>query len=391
MIDKLKYSECTLCKACSNVCPVGCVEYNNKQKSFLYPTINYHKCIKCNNCERVCPPLIRNKENDSLKITYAAKTLDNNIRFESSSGGLFSEFSKKILDENGVVVGAAFNNNWEVKHIFVDNEEELKKLRGSKYVQSDINNTYSIIKKELHNDKKVLFSGCPCQVAGLKAFLNKDYKNLFTIDFICHSIPSQEIFNSYIAILELKFKSKIVDFRFREKSKGWHTSSVKCNFENGKVYTKPITEDMYMLGFLNTVYTKPVCLHCQFKNLKSGSDITISDYWGSEVFEKEIDDNKGLSLVIINSRKGESLFENIKNKVIYKMTDFHNATQYNQRIFSSAIENKKSDAFFVAVKKHGYEYAFNRYCKEKIITTIKRKVRLSISKCKRLIVREYMR
>lgn len=387
MIDKLHYSKCTLCKACSNICQKDCIEFDNEQNSFLYPTINLEKCIECNNCERVCPVLVKLVESNSLKITYAAKNIDDNIRMDSSSGGVFSVFSEKILNEDGIVVGASFNENWEVKHIIIDNEDQLKNLRGSKYVQSDISNIYSIIKKELQKGKKVLFSGCPCQVAGLKAYLNIGYINLLTIDFICHSIPSQEIFNSYIDLLELKFKSKIINFKFKEKTKGWHDSSVRGQFENGKVYTKPITEDMYMRGFLNTIYTKPACLNCQFKNFKSGSDVTISDYWGSEIFEKEIDDNKGLSLIIINSRQGEDIFESIKNKVVCKLTDFDKAIQYNQGILYSATKNKNSEVFFIAAKKKGYEYAFKRYCKEKIIAIIKRKIRLSLRKCKNLIVR----
>ena len=267
-----------------------------------------------------------------------------------------------------------------------NNKEELSKLRGSKYVQSNTNYVFKEVRKQLIKEKKVLFSGCPCQIAGLKKFLGKDYENLYTVDFICHGIPSQNTFDRYIEFVEKRYKSKVIEFFFRDKSKGWHTSSVKVTFENGKKYSKFITEDMYMRGFLNNIYCKQSCHNCKFRNHRSGSDITLADYWGAEVEECDIDDNKGLSLVIVNSIKGELLKKSIEKTSLLKPTSYENAIKYNQSLIKSSPVSDDRCKFIKLAELNQYDKIFKQLCKEKYNKVFVRKVRKILGKIKRLII-----
>ena len=385
MIKKLEYSKCTLCKSCINSCPKKCIRFEDNNTGFMYPIISNSECIKCGICEKKCPILTPLNSKNSNKKAYVAKSIDDNIRLNSSSGGIFSVLAKYIISCNGVVCGAKFGKDFTVKHSIIDKEEELKYLRGSKYVQSDIENTYIDINNKLKSGRKVLFSGCPCQIAGLKGYLRKEYDNLYLIDFICHGIPSQAIFNEYLNILRNKYKSDIVNVIFRDKSKGWHESSVKVIFENGKIYIKTIYHDMYMRGFLNNFYLKESCHNCQFREGKSGSDLTIADYWGAEIEAKEMDDNKGLSLVIANTNRGEELLNKINENILLKVTDFHRAIKYNKSFIESSKENKDKTNFFELAEKRGYKKAFYKYCKEKNSTIIKRNIRMAFGRVKRVI------
>lgn len=386
MIDKLDYKRCTICQACINICPKDCISLSYRKDDFDYPTIDKKQCINCKLCEKSCPVLNPLEKNKPLKEIYAGINLDEHIRLNSSSGGIFTSLAKIILKYDGYISGAIFDDNFQVKHIITNNEEELKKLRGSKYVQSNTYNIYKSIKEKLKENKKVLFTGCPCQVGGLKKYLGKDYENLYTIDFICHGITSQNTFNGYKSLLEQRYKSKIVEFLFREKSKGWHTSSVKVSFDNGKIYTKPITEDEYMRGFLNNLYSKPACHDCDFRNFKSTSDITLADYWGAEVEEKEIDDNKGLSIILVNSQKGKELKDKIKSDIYLKNIDFDRAIKYNQSLIKSSRQSEFRDKFFILSDKDGYEKAFIKLCREKVYKKIVREVHLALGRIKRFII-----
>ena len=386
MIEKLDYSKCTICQACTNICPKECIEVKYLKEEFYYPVIDKKKCINCGACERVCPVLNPLEIGKTLKKAYAGININENERLKSSSGGIFTSLANVILDENGIVCGAAFDKNFKVNHIAIDNKEELSKLRGSKYVQSNTNYVFKEVRKQLIKEKKVLFSGCPCQIAGLKKFLGKDYENLYTVDFICHGIPSQNTFDRYIEFVEKRYKSKVIEFFFRDKSKGWHTSSVKVTFENGKKYSKFITEDMYMRGFLNNIYCKQSCHNCKFRNHRSGSDITLADYWGAEVEECDIDDNKGLSLVIVISIKGELLKKSIEKTSLLKPTSYENAIKYNQSLIKSSPVSDDRCKFIKLAELNQYDKIFKQLCKEKYNKVFVRKVRKILGKIKRLII-----
>lgn len=387
MINKVSKNECSLCQACSEICPKSCIEYKDELYGFKYPVINKVNCINCNLCESVCPIINPLKLKESKKEIFAAKNLNDHIRKKSSSGGVFSAVAQKVLLEQGVVCGVAFNSNFDVIHKIITSKDELSALRGSKYVQSNINQSYKQIKIALLQNKKVLFSGCPCQVAGLKKFLKKDYDNLLTIDFICHGIPSQSLFNEYRSYLEKKYKSKIIDFKFRDKSKGWHYSSVRVCFENGKIYSKPITEDLYMRGFLTNIYLKPACHQCKFRNFKSGSDLTLADFWGAEIEVKDIDDNKGLSLVICNTSTALNIIEDFSDNVYIQKVDFDKAISYNQSLLYSSKENEFKKYFFEDREKYGFDKAFLKYCSEKKQDYIIRNIRKKLGILKKTLLK----
>lgn len=386
MIDKLDYKRCTICQVCVNVCPKNCITLDSFKDGFNYPVIDKERCINCNICEKKCPVLNPLQSKTSLKQAYAGMNINEEERIKSSSGGVFSTLAKNILNSDGVVCGATFDEHFQVSHIIIESENELPKLRGSKYVQSNTKDIFNQVKKQLDTGKKVLFTGCPCQVGGLKKYLGKEYENLYLMDFICHGIPSQNIFDNYIKLLEKKYKSKVVEFFFRDKTRGWHTSIIKAKFENGKEYTKFVTEDMYMRGFYGNLYLKPACYNCEFRNFKSGSDITLGDFWGSEVEEKEIDDNKGLCAVIVNTSKGIKLKDSINDSNFFKSVDYNKILKYNKGLEKSFEPSPKRDEFLQLVKNEQYNKIFNKICKEKNKQKLIRIVRSRLGKIKRSIM-----
>lgn len=388
MIKKLKYNECTICQSCVNACPLKCISLKDRNYDFLYPRIDLEKCINCGLCEKVCPVINPIEIQKPIKKTYAALNLDNPIRKESSSGGIFSALASEIIINNGIVAGVSFDTELNVKHIIVDKISDLKFLRGSKYVQSDIGLIFSKVKSELDNNKNVLFSGCPCQVSGLKGFLRRKYDNLYTIDFICHGIPSSITFKEYCNILSKKNKSKITNFNFRDKSKGWHLYRVKVEFENGKVYSKSMLEDEYIRGFIRNVYLKSSCHQCKFRNFKSGSDITLADFWGSEVAQKDIDDNNGLSAVIVNSKNGEKLLSQIRENIYLREVNINEVIKYNKSLIESSVPSMDRELFFKLAYENEYKVAFNKVCKEKEIVRIIRILRGNLGKVKRCILKK---
>ncbi|MBS6115844.1 Coenzyme F420 hydrogenase/dehydrogenase, beta subunit C-terminal domain [Thomasclavelia spiroformis] len=351
MIDKVTIKECYLCKACSNICPANAIDYLIEEKGFLYPEINYSKCTNCNMCEKVCP-VINNTKTKKVRypITYALRSKNIDVRLNSSSGGIFFELGSYVLDQGGSACGAIFVKDFQVMHVITNEKNMLKKMCGSKYVQSDVGLVYRKIKEKLNAGKTVLFCGCPCQTSALKFYLKKDYNNLFLIDFICHGIPSQTFLDAYIKTMEEKYHSKASQIEFRNKDKGWHRSCVKILFENGKIYNELVSVDVYMTAFLNGTIMKESCYHCGMKNFNSNSDITLGDFWGAELYFPEIDDNTGISVAFVNTEKGNDLlnlldiekFEVDKEKII----------KYNRNVIESTKPHQKRNEFYKYCEKN---------------------------------------
>lgn len=308
MIENTEKRKCCGCSACVQACPKQCIEMKADDEGFLYPKVHEGDCINCGLCVRVCPIVKSNEKvganNDEVQA-YSAYFNDEAIRLSSSSGGLFSAIAQHIIRENGVVFGAAFDDDFMVHHIAVDTMEGLAKLRGSKYTQSRIENTYQEAKQYLESGRPVLYSGTACQIAGLKSYLKKDYEQLLTIDVLCHGVPSPKVWEIYINEQGETHESKITKICFRDKSTGWKGYSVKLNFENGTEYSQVFNQDAFMRLFLSNVCLRPSCHDCLFKGFPRVSDITLGDCWGVEKHFPEMDDNKGTSVVIVNSQKGE--------------------------------------------------------------------------------------
>ena len=308
---------CCGCTACMHVCPVKCIAMQEDEEGFLYPVIEEEKCIHCHKCEKVCP--IPNIENLNTKTeTFVGYSRDEAIRKQSSSGGIFSVVAEWILQEGGVVFGAAFDENFEVCHIAIETEAGLEKLRGSKYVQSRMENVYPEAKQYLEMKRKVLFTGTACQIAGLKKYLNHEYENLYTIDVLCHGVPSPKIWRMYLEEKKKQHHASVEKFEFRNKENGWKNYSINILFSYKQRYRVHYFEDKFMKMFLGNIDLRPSCYECPFKDFPRISDMTIGDSWGIENYMPDMDDDKGTSIILVHSLNGERMLEAIRKNLIIR-------------------------------------------------------------------------
>lgn len=375
MIDIVKKEICCGCYACSNACSRNCITMVTDNEGFDYPVVNKSSCINCNLCDRVCPFKNDIKRDEKNRIdAYACINKDDKIRNASSSGGIFYILCEYVIEKKGVVFGAAFDKEFNVKHTYAETIQECNKFRGSKYVQSKIGETYKLARKFLDNKRVVLFSGTQCQIKGLKTYLGKQYENLITIDIVCHGVPSQKVLNLYNNSLIKKYKSNIKSISFRDKRRGWKEFSYVAEFENGKVYSKNMKEDTYMQGFLQNLYLRPSCYRCKAKNFTSGSDISLADYWGVKYIHQDLDDDKGTSLVLVNSSKGEEIFKELATKIIMKKTNLDYAVEKNPCIVKSVQANAERNMFFKNINTNNIEKNINRCINKTILYRVKLKI-----------------
>lgn len=384
MIEIKDKTRCMGCHACYNRCPVQAIEMVEDEKGFKYPQVNKEKCINCGLCERVCPILNQRKVENTPKA-YAVKNKNEEVREKSSSGGMFSLLAEKVLQDGGVVFGVAFDENWQLKHIYVENIEDLQIFRGSKYLQSIVGETYSKLKDFLIEGRKVMYTGTPCQIEGLKSYLGKEYENLFTQDIICHGVPSPKVHERYLKYLRDKYKTKnIKNIIHRTKINGWKNWCVNIKFDNSE-YIKAHEQDPYMQAFLRNTSLRESCYNCQFKKKHRISDITLADFWGIENVAPEMDDDRGTSLVIINSEKGKKIFEQIKDKINYKQVDFEEAIRYNPSMTTSVKPDPNREKFFDNLDKMPFDELVKKYTYtpsifKRILWKVKRVVKKIIKK-----------
>lgn len=360
-ITAVPESKCTGCSACLNVCPVDAISMQANYEGFIMPVIDENKCVNCGKCLNQCPAMNVTYKNNPNPELYAAMANDE-VRAVSSSGGMFSLAASIIFEQGGYVCGAAFDDNAILAHRLIDSEDEMPKLRGSKYLQSSINTVYREIKKVLNDNKPVLFSGTPCQVAGLKAYLNKDYDNLYTLDILCHGVPSQQVFSKYLEGIAKKNTTdktqtpKAVDIQFRDKRFGWSAESIHIEFDNGKVYENNLkNKDPYEFIFLRNVALRKSCENCPFSVFPRQGDLSIGDFWGISKFDKTMTDKKGTSLVYVNSEQGKKLFAEIQKKCI-KFKEMHiNPDEIHNRIRAIFPSNKNRGRFLKMVQNNNFE------------------------------------
>lgn len=378
MIDK-KIKDCTGCNACFSICPKQCISMKIDGEGFRYPEVNYDLCIQCGLCIKICPILNQKKVNNK-PIAYACINKEEKIRVESSSGGIFSLLADYVFDYSGVVVGAIFNSEFFVIHECIEDRNDLSKLRGSKYLQSDIKDVLIKTKKFLDQNRLVLFSGTPCQIGGLKSFLEKEYENLICIDIVCHGVPSPKVWGKYLEFRKTKANSDIERISFRTKNLGWKRYSVLFQFKNNTEYLKPLTEDLYMQAFLRDVCLRPSCYDCKFKTLNRESDITLADFWGIQNLLPNFDDDKGTSLIFVNSEMGMKLFEKIKNKVKFQEVNIKEAVVYNSAAIKSVECNKSREEFFQKLDIISFDVLVKKYCKENIIFKVIKKIKTKLKR-----------
>ncbi len=351
-------------------------------EGFLYPHIDASKCVNCGICQKACPSL-NSAEARYPRSVYAAMAKDDALRLESSSGGVFSLLANDTLAKGGVVFGAAFDHNdWHVYHRVVEAQEDLKELRGSKYVQSDVDDCYRQVKTYLTEGRSVLFTGTPCQIAGLSKFFalqkGTPLDNLLLVDVVCHAVPSPLVWKKYLENrLATAYNGRagglkeIRRISSRRKNCGWKRYSLSLGFANDKEYLTVFNDDSFMRGFLAELYNRPSCHNCPSKNLRSGSDITIGDFWGVSSHIPEMDDDKGTSLVLVNTEKGVQSFSSISTGLNCKVADFDNAVKGNPAIVRPTNPHRNRSGFFRRVLKSDFDSLANRMLQPPLKTRIR--------------------
>jgi len=342
---------CCGCEACAQVCPKQCISLNEDSKGFLYPLVDKNLCIDCGLCEAVCPFLNLSETISPIKVVSAINP-NEEIRMASSSGGIFTMLAENIIKDGGVVFGACFDKDWGVKHDYTDKIEGLGAFRGAKYTQSVIGQTYKIVKSFLVKGKMVLFTGTGCQISGLKLFLRKEYDNLITVEIACHGVPSSKVWRAYLDDVTGDNRDKIKNINFRDKRNGWNSYGIAIATDKGTFYEKS-TNNLYMQSFLRNLNLRPSCTNCPAKHGSSGSDIIIGDFWRAESIHPEIYDDKGCSIVIVNSQNGEKQIDRLNVKGI-EIT-YEEGYRYNPGLIQSARESRYASLFWKGFKKYGID------------------------------------
>jgi len=365
--DTKEKNLCCGCKVCSSVCPVEAISFQNDEEGFWYPIIDAKKCIKCNKCRTVCP-LAKVDLNpiEEESQTYAAYSKSEEVLDNSTSGGVFTHISDLILEDGGVVFGHAYDENLKCICKIARTKEERNCFRGSKYVQSDMNSVYEEIKNEVGTGKKVLVTGTPCQIDAVKNyFLNQIPDNLFTMDIVCHGVPSPQIFSEYVVLQEKKSRKKIVDFKFRDKKYGWSTPHRVFEYSDGTSCGELLNNDAFNFLFLGIdCILRPSCFACRYAGKKRISDISIADFWGIQnKHEDMFNNNKGVSLVLLNNEKGKKLFKKVAEYdfLFIKSVILKDAQEKNSPLKEASVSYSKREKFFNDYKLKGLPFCLRKY------------------------------
>jgi len=386
MINIQNKVDCCGCNACGDICGKHAISFVTDNEGFWYPEVNRELCVDCGLCDKVCP--IQNKadfvERYAEPNVFAAYTKDEAIRLDSTSGGIHSMLALKMYEKDAYVGGAVYNPDHTVSQIVDNNPERLLEIRSSKYLQSNAEGVYKEIRSLLKGGKNVFFCGCPCQIHALYNFLGREYENLVTCDFICRGVNSPKVFLKYMEMLERQFGAKATRIKFKNKKWGWHNFSLRVNFENGKEYCKDRYHDLFFIGYLQAGnFTRPSCYECHFKGFPQKADLTLADFWGIENIDKSMDQDRGTSLVMVNSDKGQALFDSIKEIIKWRQFTMDDARVGNPAMdgsLSSAKPNR--EAFFSDLDKLPFEKVAARHFP---LPSWKKKVRHLFSPIKRML------
>lgn len=360
MISKSVHpNDCFGCSACRNVCPHDAISMQSDIYGFMTPMVDAHKCVNCGLCDKVCPALKQHKGNLPLN-SFAAyvKAKDNGDL--SSSGGVFLVIAKTIISEDGSVFAASFDDTLHLHHHSAETSRELKEMCGSKYVQSDIGETYKEAKKSLQSGRKILFVGTPCQVSALRNFLQHDYKNLYTIDLVCHGVPSPGVFEGYIQYVEKLRGRKVSDFTARDNREGWDNrfrSTIR--FKDGKEEYNSMLSNLWNRVFFSEMAIRQCCDHCPFATMQRQGDLTLGDFWGIERINSTFFNREGTSLVLVNTEKGKALFDSINDTIT-----FHGAATVEEEhptLFHPVQQNDRRDVFMDDYSQKGFGFISKKY------------------------------
>lgn len=360
-------NRCCGCTACYSVCPKNAITMQNDDEGFLYPSINSDLCVDCGMCKSVCAFQNGYEKHPVIK-GYALKHKDLPTRMKSRSGGAFAGISDYILSLGGIIYGAVYNDDYSVSHFRCDSKEDLKKIQGVKYIQSEMGDIFSSVKTDLKDGKYVFFSGTACQVAGLIAFLGKtDTSKLFTADLICHGVPNNMIWQEFLRWNERKYKGKLQNAMFRDKSYGWmpHFDSVTINGKKHK--TKK-----YCLMFYENDILRPSCYECKYANLDRVADFTLGDFWGLKKQHKDMLDKTGCSLLLINTEKGEELFSKVEDMFILKDADVVKASYPNPNLRFPTPKPNNREYFWSLYKQYDFDKVMKTYSRKIFVSRVKK-------------------
>lgn len=349
---------CTGCQACISICPKNCIDIVVNEEGFSFPEINISKCIQCNLCDRVCPIM-----NEQIKSThtqaYGIKNKNEKERQDSSSGGVFSLLAGQILDQGGIVFGAAYNDDFVVHHIAIKDKKDMFRLQSAKYAQSVIGNSFKETEAALKSGHKVLFSGTPCQCSGLKQFLRKEYDNLLLVDLICHGVPSPKVWQKYIDYRSLKENKGKRPFRINMRSKisGWSRYGYSTEFDYGEGHITQIhnSQDLFMKAFGGNICLRKSCSDCVAKGVERCTDLTLGDYWGVWNQYPKFDDDKGTSIVFVHSEKGEKILRQLDNKIDCIEVEIDEAYKENMSLINSSKVHEKREEFLERVNTSNFQ------------------------------------
>ena len=362
MVNVTRKEDCCGCAACVQVCPKSCITMVRDAEGFDYPKADPERCISCGLCEKVCPVSHAQAEPAGEPKAFAAYGPDKD-RAESSSGGIFAQLARRTLAQGGLVFGAAMAEDGKIAvHMAIDGEEDLPRLQGSKYLQSHMGNCFRQAKEALEAGRAVLFTGTPCQIEGLLHFLGRDYENLVTADVICHGVPSEKLWQKYLDYQQHRYGSRVTRVSFRDKRQGWKSFSMALTFENGKQYAKKLYFDTYLQLFLQDLCLRPSCYACPSRKKHRVSDLTLGDFWGCDRVCPEMDDDTGLSLVLIYSEKGQRAFDALSLK--RKTVTLEQALTANKAVIRSPKMPENREAVLSALDGCSIDAVGKRYLRK---------------------------
>lgn len=410
MIHITDKKNCCGCSACVQRCPKQCIRLEEDTEGFLYPQVDEETCIKCGLCEKVCPILNQTDKLPVLEV-LAVKNPNDEERMNSSSGGVFLPLAREVINQGGVVFGVVYDESWEAHHVYAEKIEDVYPMMGSKYLQSKIGNSFKDAERFLKQGREVLFVGSPCQIAGLRTYLrNKQYPNLLAVDFLCHGVPSPGVWRRYLAetyggydakeqsrlqatagkntvlLSSLNATSPIGDIKFRDKREsGWkkyrfvvrQKSASKAD-QNSVLSSDIHYDNPFMRGFLSDIYLRPSCYACKCKNGVNHSDLTIADFWGINLIAPEFDDDKGVGLVLLNTKKGEDYFSRLPMDMM--PSNLEKAHYYNGGFNEHTKAHPKRDQFFFLIEngksiKAAVEICLRLPFKQRVVRVVKRIVK----------------
>lgn len=381
MISIKDKKQCCGCSACMNACPINCISMVEDEEGFRYPHVDTAKCINCGKCERVCPIINVEPEEKFEQKAFLIRNMDEQILKESTSGGAFTAIAKEIIDAGGVVFGAAFDDQFEVHHTYVEKYEDLKIFRNSKYVQSNIESTYKEAKAFLDAGRQVLYSGTPCQVEGFWHFIGRrKYENLILIDVVCRAVPSPLVWRKYREFGIKNSENTLQEAAFRDKNKyGYQYSQIRLKFSDGEVREAGVESDPYLRAFFSNLSDRPSCYECKFKKKYRVSDITIWDCFDVYLHDKSFDDNKGVTRALAHSEKGRQIIENLKNCKIIEITADAAVRKANELV-NTVRENPSRNDFFIDLGKMEFDELVEKWFPDSLKVKSERFIRENFEK-----------